>query len=107
MGLYYETEYCLGRRRGNVCRRYTGFRAYLAIAIDLFFVLTFDLVFGLLFFVLRNTLKLLTLVFYLLSLPFHLIRWMTHRLERRILASNGGSQTSATVKPAWPAYDEV
>ena len=42
MGLYYQTEYRLGRRGGRVCRTYTGLRAFLAIAVDLGFLLTFE-----------------------------------------------------------------
>jgi hypothetical protein len=44
MGLYYQTEYRLGRRGGRVCRSYTGFRAFLAIVLDLVFGLLFELV---------------------------------------------------------------
>jgi hypothetical protein len=107
MGLYYRTEYRLGRRGGTVGRSYTGIRAFLAIAIDLFFVLTFDLVFGLVFFVLRNILKLLTAVFYLLTLPFHLARWVSQRFERKPVEAKGGPHLTASLKPAWPAFDEV
>jgi hypothetical protein len=107
MGLSYQTEYRLGRRGGTVRRSYTGVRAFLAIAIDLFFVLTFDLVFGLLFFLLRQTLTLLTFIFYILSLPFRFARWVSLRLERRPTRSVAGLDRGTLLKPAWPAYDEV
>jgi hypothetical protein len=107
MGLYYRTEYRLGRRGGTVGRSYTGIRAFLAIAIDLFFVLTFDLVFGLVFFVLRNLLRLLTALFYLLTLPFHVARWVSHKFERKSFVATAGPHPSAPLKPAWPAFDEV
>jgi hypothetical protein len=103
MGLYYQTEYRLGRRGGKVCRNYRGLRAILAIAIDLLFVLTFDIVFAVLFFALRMALKLLTAVFYLLSLPFRLARWVSNRLESKFAQAGHGSP----VKPPWPAYDDV
>ena len=45
MALHYQTEYRLGNR-GRVCRSYTGFQAFLAIAIDLVFGLLFELVFA-------------------------------------------------------------
>ena len=54
MGVYYQTEYRLGRRGGVVCRTYTGPRAYLAIAFDLFFLLTFEFVLALVVLVMRN-----------------------------------------------------
>jgi hypothetical protein len=103
MGLYYQTEYRLGRRGGKVCRHYRGLTAVLAIAIDLLFVLTFDILFAVLFFAFRMTLKLLTAVFYLLSLPFRLVRWVSNRLERKFTQPAHGSP----LKPPWPAYDEV
>ena len=107
MGLYYQTEYRLGRRGGRVCRSYTGLRAFLAIAIDLFFVLTFDLAFGLLFFVVRHTLKLITIGLFVLTLPFRLARWISDRLGRRSPPAYQVPGASAPFKPAWPAYDEV
>ena len=107
MGLYYQTEYRLGRRGGRVCRRYTGIRAVLAIAIDLLFILTFDLFFGLLFFALKIALRMLTAVLYLLSLPFLAARWVSHKVEQRYRSAGAGSSARVPLKPAWAGYDEV
>ena len=84
-----------------------GIRAFLAIAIDLFFVLTFDLAFGLFFFILRNMLKLLTAVFYLLTLPFRLLRWFSRKLERRFAGAAHSHSTAGPFKQSWPAFDEL
>src|SRR5271165_6028632 len=107
MGLYYQTEYRLGRRGGRVCRNYTGFRAFLAIAIDLFFVLTFDLILGLLFFALIMVLKLLKAVAFILSLPFRLVHWISLKLQRRAAAADAWHDSSVPLKPAWTSFDEV
>ena len=106
MGLYYQTEYRLGRRGGLVCRNYTGCRAFLAIAIDLFFVLTFDLLLGLVFFILRNMLKLLAVVFYLLTIPFRLTRRIVRALVPRYPA-DGHGHPQMPLKPAWTGFDEL
>ena len=86
MGVYYQTEYRLGRRGGVVCRTYTGPRAYLAIAFDLFFLLTFEFVLALVVLVMRNFCAIagtmLTAIFYLLSVPFRVARWIASKLER-------------------------
>lgn len=107
MGLYYQTEYRLGRRGGRVCRNYTGLRAFLAIGIDLLFVLTFELVFGLLFFVLRGALWLFKAVLYALSLPFRAAQWVSPRLERRAASARTRHGAGASLKPAWAGHDEV
>ena len=86
MGVYYQTEYRLGRRGGVVCRTYTGPRAFLAIAFDLFFLLTFEFVLALVVLVMRNAWAIagtmLTAIFYLLSVPFRVARWIACKLER-------------------------
>ena len=108
MGLYYQTEYRLGRRGGRVCRTYTGLRAFLAIAVDLLFLLTFELLFGLFFFLLRNLTRIvgsiLLAVCYALSVPFRVARWVSVKLNRR-----EGSESAASphFKPAWAGYEEV
>ena len=107
MGLYYQTEYRLGRRGGRVCRTYTGLRAFLAIAIDLCFVLTFDLFFSLLFFGLRLAFQVLWVVAYALSFPFRLARWVGRKLERRSASSGQGQAPTFPLKPAWASFDEV
>jgi hypothetical protein len=111
MGLYYQTEYRLGRRGGRICRTYTGLRAVLAIAIDLLLILTFDFAFGLLFLVLRTlgkvVLVLLTAVFYLLSVPFRIARWVAHKLEQGPSANQADPAAARPLKPAWAGYDEI
>ena len=105
MGLYYQTEYRLGRR-GRVIRTYTGIRAFLAIAIDLLFVLTFDLVLGLLFFVLLMVLKLIKAIAYGFSVPFRLARWVSLKLARRARAAHEYDH-SLPLKPAWTSFEEI
>ena len=108
MGLYYQTEYRLGRRGGRVCRTYTGLRAFLAIAVDLLFLLTFELIFGLLFFLVRNLTRIvggiLLAVCYALSVPFRVARWVSLKLDRRDAT---GSAAGPHLKPAWAGYEEV
>ncbi len=106
MGLYYQTEYRLSRRGGRVCRSYTGLRAFLAIAIDLLFLLTFELVFALLFFALRMGLLLLKGVFYVLSLPFRAAQWVSLKLEQRTEARTRHG-AGAVLKPAWAGSREI
>jgi hypothetical protein len=43
MSLYYQTEYCLGKR-GRISRSHTGWRAVAAIVFDLAFGLMFEMV---------------------------------------------------------------
>jgi hypothetical protein len=104
MGLYYQTEYRLGRGGGKVCRTYTGLRAFLAIAIDLLFMFTFEIVFGLLFFMARNLTRIvggiLLAVFYALSIPFRVAHWISLKISRR-------GESDPHLKPAWAGYDEV
>jgi hypothetical protein len=111
MGLYYQTEYRLGRRGGRVSRTYTGLPAILAIGIDLLFVLTFELVFGLLFLVLKNlgriVLTILTAVFYLLSVPFRVAQWVSRKLERGTASTQPDQAAGHRLKPAWAGYDEI
>ncbi len=107
MGLYYQTEYRLGRRGGRVCRSYTGLRAFLAIAIDLLFVLTFELAFGMMFFVLKNVLTLFKGVFYALSLPFRVAQWVALKLDQRAAAVRSRRRAGAILKPAWAGSDEL
>jgi hypothetical protein len=111
MGLYYQTEYRLGRGGGRICRSYTGLRAIVAIAVDLFFVLTFELFFGLLFLVLRNVTRIMAFVlmavFYVLSLPFRAARWVSRTLEQRASFGRSEGADRATFKPAWAGFDDI
>jgi hypothetical protein len=108
MGLYYQTEYRLGRGGGRVCRTYTGLRAFLAIAIDLVFMFTFELVLGLLFFLARNLIwivaGILLAVFYALSIPFRVARWVSLKLSR---GEGTDAPAGGHLKPAWAGHDEV
>jgi len=107
MGLYYQTEYRLGRRGGRVCRSYTGLRAFLAIAIDLLFVLTLELAFGVILFVLKNFLTLLKGILYALSLPFRAAQWVSLKLDLRAAAVRSRRGAGANLKPAWAGSDEL
>jgi len=112
MGVYYQTEYRLGRRGGVVCRTYTGPRAYLAIAFDLFFLLTFEFLLALAVLIIRNAWTIvwamLTAVLYLLSVPFRVSRWVAHKLERTVAAEDPHwARQEPFVKPAWTAGQEL
>jgi hypothetical protein len=112
MGVYYHTDYRLGRRGGVASRTYTGPRAFLAIAFDLFFLLTFEFVLALIVLVIRNAwtiaVMMLTAVFYLLSVPFRVSRWVAHKLERTVAAEDPHwERQEPFVKPAWTAGQEL
>jgi hypothetical protein len=112
MGVYYQTEYRLGRRGGVVCRTYTGPRAFLAIAFDLFFLLTFEFVLALVVLIMRSfwviACTLLTAIFYLLSVPFRVSRWIAYKLERSATARYPDWEPHQPVsKPAWMAGQEI
>jgi hypothetical protein len=107
MGLYYQTEYRLGRRGGRVCRSYTGLRAFLAIAIDLLFLLTVELVFWVILFVLKNLFTLLKGVLYALSLPFRVAQWVAFKLDQKAAAARSRHGAGAFLKPAWSGSDEL
>ncbi len=125
MALHYQTEYRLGSR-GRISRSYTGFQAFVAICLDLIFGLLFEFVaatFALAVRLVVWTLRLLvrvlkvnwrilvaamTLIVYVLTLPFALlhravVRFRSHGeedpAERQRPASN--------LKPAWALAREV
>jgi hypothetical protein len=107
MGLYYQTEYRLGRRGGRVRRSYTGLRAFLAIAIDLLFLLTFELVFWVIFFVLKNFFTIFKGVLHALSLPFRAAQWVALKLDQKAAAVRSRHGAGAFLKPAWAGSDEL
>jgi hypothetical protein len=107
MGLYYQTEYRLGRRGGRVCRSYTGLRAFLAIALDLLFLLTFELVFAVIYFVLKNVSTLFKGLLYALSLPFRTAQWVSLKLDQRAAAVRSRRGAEAFLKPAWAGAAEL
>lgn len=108
MGLYYQTEYRLGRRGGRVCRTYTGLRAFLAIGVDLVFMLTFEFALGLLYFLVRNVVwvggGVLMALFYALSVPFRVARWVSLKLAP---SAHLRPASGPHLKPAWEGYEEV
>jgi hypothetical protein len=106
MPLSYRTEYRIGPRTGQVIRTYTGPAAFVAIALDLIFVFTFDLLFATLFLTLRITARLLWFVAHVLSLPFRAARWVATRVEA-LSARNRPPVHPALAKPAWAGLDEV
>jgi hypothetical protein len=112
MGVYYQTEYRLCRRGGVVRRIYTGPRAFLAIAVDLFFLLTFEFALALFFLIMRNAgvilLTTLTAVFYLLSMPFRFAHWVSYKLERAAAARRPHWEAHQPfTKPVWTAGQEI
>ena len=110
MGLYYQTEYRLGRRGGRVYRNYTGLTAFVAIVIDLLFLFTFEFVFTLFFFAFKSLFILVKGVLYALSLPFRAARWVSLKLEKvdqRISAIRKQRRAGAVLKPVWAGSDEL
>jgi hypothetical protein len=126
MALHYQTEYRLGNR-GRICRSYTGFQAFVAIAFDLVFGLFFELVFaavGLAIKVAVLTLHLavrmiqlywrllvaaMTLVVYVVTLPFVWIHQAVDRFRsggRDGRAGDGWGSTPPS-KPSWAYSREV
>jgi hypothetical protein len=107
MGLYYQTEYRLGRRGGRVIRSYTGLRAFLAIVVDLLFLLTLEFVFALLVFALTCVFMLLKGVFCVLSLPYRAAQWVSRKLDQRVAAARGRRGVGGVLKPAWAGSNEL
>jgi hypothetical protein len=107
MGLYYQTEYRLGPRRGTVRRSYTGLPAILAIAIDLVFLMTFELTVGVIVFLLKNVSWLRVGALHLLSWPFRAARWIAEKLDQKVAAARSRRDASAVLKPAWAGGDEL
>ena len=126
MALHYQTEYRLGNR-GRVCRSYTGFQAFIAIAIDLVFGLLFELVFSVIGLAMRiavlavhlavRLLQLywrilvaaMTFVVYAVTLPFVWIHEIVDRLRTRAKNDTPGGQwgQGPTRKPDWAFSREV
>lgn len=126
MALHYQTEYRLGSR-GRICRSYTGFPAFVAICLDLVFGLLFEFVATaltlttrLVVWTLRLFLRVLkvnwkilvaamTLIVYILTLPFALLNGAVDRLRPRRETDPDESQHSPTtnLKPSWALSREV
>jgi hypothetical protein len=126
MALHYQTEYRLGTR-GRICRSYTGFQAFVAICLDLIFGLFFEflatmialtarlVVWALRLFVrvLKVNWKILvaamTLIVYILTLPFALLHAAVDRLRSRGEADPGDPRPCAasSPKPSWAFSREV
>jgi hypothetical protein len=126
MALHYQTEYRLGDR-GRICRSYTGFQAFVAIAFDLVFGLLFELVgsvFGLAFLVLLWTARLvirllriywrvlvatMTAIVYVVTLPFVWVHQAVGRLRSGDREPRPASwrRRDAMAKPNWAWSREV
>jgi len=126
MALHYQTEYRLGSR-GRICRSYTGFQAFIAIAIDLVFGLLFELVFSVIGLAIRiavlavhlavRLLQLywrilvaaMTFVVYAVTLPFAWIHQTVDRLRTRAKDEPPEGQwgQGPVRKPSWAFSREV
>ena len=126
MALHYQTEYRVGNR-GRICRSYTGFQALIAIVFDLVFGLTFELVAlivalaaRLVVLAARLVLRVLavnwklmvagmTLLVYLITLPFAVIHEAVNRFRSRgeSVSDDAEPHPAPTLKPAWALSREV
>jgi hypothetical protein len=126
MALHYQTEYRLGCR-GRICRSYTGFPAFVAIGLDLVFGLLFEFVatmFALAVRLLILTVRLavhvvkvnwkilvaaMTLIVYILTLPFALLHAAVDRLRSRGEAEPVDPRPCAasSPKPSWAFSREL
>jgi hypothetical protein len=126
MALHYQTEYRLGDR-GRICRSYTGFQAFVAIAFDLVFGLLFELVgsvLALVFLVLLWTARLvirllriywrflvatMTAIVYVVTLPFVWVHQAVGRLRSGDREPRRASwrHRDAMAKPTWAWSREV
>jgi hypothetical protein len=126
MALYYQTEYRLGRR-GRICRSYTGFQAFVAICFDLIFGLLFELVSAAVSLTVRLAIlvaqlvvemlkinwKLLvagmTLIVYIITLPFALLHEAVDRLRSgdRSDPTEPQPAPASHLKPSWALSREV
>jgi hypothetical protein len=123
MALHYQTEYRLGNR-GRICRSYSGFQALIAIGFDLIFGLLFELIslvftqafrlsilaVQLVFRLLRIYWKILvaamTLIVYILTLPF---AWLHNAVDRFRSPDHPehAPSPSSILKPDWALSREV
>ena len=123
MALHYQTECRLGARRIN--RSYSGYQAFVAIVLDLFFGLLFEFVatllnlafrlaafsFRLAFQIAKHTWRVLvaamTALVFVATLPFVIL----HRAVARLAPERGfwprEQQTGAARKPDWAFGREV
>jgi hypothetical protein len=126
MALHYQTEYRLGRR-GRISRSYTGFQAFVAICLDLVFGLLFEFVataFALAARLMLLTVRLIvrllrvnwkilvaamTLLVYILTLPFALLHRAVVQLRSRGETDPAGERQRPTsnLKPAWALTERL
>jgi hypothetical protein len=126
MALHYQTEYRLGNR-GRICRSYTGFQAFVAIAFDLVVGLLFELVFAVTGLAMRVAVRMvhlavrmlqlywrilvaaMTFVIYVVTLPFVWIHQAVHRLRSRDRWDRPGDRWASEPirKPSWALSREV
>jgi hypothetical protein len=125
MRLYYQTEFRIGERGRRISRRYTGARALAAIIVDLGLKLWLELIVALVglaawlsiwaiqlaFLVMAKTWRAavagMTVIVFVLTLPFALV----HRAVDRVLARNRqhacGVPSDRYLKPEWALGREV
>ena len=89
-----------------------GQAPFLAIAFDLFFLLTFEFVLALVVLVMRNawaiTGAILMATCYLLSVPFRVARWVSRKVEQFAAARHADWEPQEPyAKPAWTAGQEI
>ncbi len=126
MALHYQTEYRLGDR-GRICRSYTGFQAFVAIGLDLFLGLFFELVSSMIGLAMRlavlavrfvvRVLRIhwrilvaaMTFIVYMVTLPFAWVHLGAERLRRGEPSEWAGSPTAPADggKPDWAFGPEV
>jgi hypothetical protein len=124
MALHYQTEYRLGSR-GRISRSYTGVQAFLAICFDLIFGLAFDVVSTvvnlavrmvvlagrLVAQILRLHWKLMvaamTLLVYIVTLPFAALHEAVDRVLARGAPNSLDPRLVSAEKPEWAWGREV
>jgi hypothetical protein len=125
MGLYYQAEYRVGRRGGRVCRSYSGFRAFLAIFLDLVFgtlldviaavfalaarslILTIHLAVEVVKLCWRLLVLVMTILVHALALPYKLMQRRLDSPSRRHAPSPIGVPHGRPLKPDWGLGHEV
>jgi hypothetical protein len=125
MRLYYQTEFRVGERGRRISRRYTGAQALAAMIVDLGFKLLLELVVSLVglagwlitlalkfaFLVAsktwRTAVALMTVVVYLVTLPFALVHQAVDRVLVRNKPGRSDSSVNPYLKPEWALGREV
>jgi len=110
MALIYQTEYRLGSRRATVTRTYGGFRALVAIGVDLTLALVFG-AFGLVFGVIGWSLRLVWHLFRLVAIALRDVVVVLARFVKAVITLpwrvTRPASRQLAAKPAWAAFDEL